>query len=247
MKIVLLEPLGIPAEVLAHYQARLRPKAIPWFVTGRGPQTRRSSSAVPGTVISPSSPTPPIPPRWWRGLPVKAAQRGLYRVGPCGPRGLPGQRGHCMQRGRILHPVRGGTGAGADHCLPAPAAVTWRRPPAAAVQEPLPRPGDCRAHRGDCRHRRHWHAHSAALPGLRRPGYCLFPDPPTGGGAPRCDVCFPWRSCCSKATSSPSTCPAMGETKGLLSRQRLAMMKPSAILINVARAPSWTTWLWPRR
>ncbi len=34
MKIVLLEPLGIPAEVLAHYQARLRPKAIPWFVTG---------------------------------------------------------------------------------------------------------------------------------------------------------------------------------------------------------------------
>ncbi len=41
--------------------------------------------------------------------------------------------------------------------------------------------------------------------------------------------------------------PSNGETKGLLSRQRLAMMKPSAILINVARAPSWTTWLWPRR
>lgn len=48
MKIVLLEPLGIPAEVLAQYQAAWRPKAIPWFVTGRGPQTRRSSSAVPG-------------------------------------------------------------------------------------------------------------------------------------------------------------------------------------------------------
>ena len=29
--------------------------------------------------------------------------------------------------------------------------------------------------------------------------------------------------------------PSNGETKGLLSRQRLAMMKPSAILINVAR------------
>lgn len=29
--------------------------------------------------------------------------------------------------------------------------------------------------------------------------------------------------------------PSNGETKGLFSRQRLAMMKPSAILINVAR------------
>ncbi len=80
MKIVLLEPLGIPEEVLARYQVRLEEEGPSRFpLTGRGPQTRLSFSAAPGSASS-FLPTPPILRRWWRRRhPVKAVGCGVYR------------------------------------------------------------------------------------------------------------------------------------------------------------------------
>ena len=59
MKITLLEPLGIPAQVLEQYKARLEAKGHSF--TAYGDKT---------TATSPSSPTIPIPPRWWKLRPT---------------------------------------------------------------------------------------------------------------------------------------------------------------------------------
>ena len=61
MKITLLEPLGIPAQVLEQYKARLEAKGHSF--TAYGDKTT-------GTATSPSSPTIPIPPRWWKLRPT---------------------------------------------------------------------------------------------------------------------------------------------------------------------------------
>ena len=66
MKITLLEPLGIPAQVLEQYKARLEAKGHSFT----RPPTRQNSSAGRGTATSPSSPTIPIPPRWWKLRPT---------------------------------------------------------------------------------------------------------------------------------------------------------------------------------
>ena len=58
MKITLLEPLGIPAQVLEQYKARLEAKGHSFTAYG--------DKTTDPTATSPSSPTIPIPPRWWK-------------------------------------------------------------------------------------------------------------------------------------------------------------------------------------
>ena len=64
MKITLLEPLGIPAQVLEQYKARLEAKGHSF--TAYGDKTTDPAELIRGTATSPSSPTIPIPPRWWK-------------------------------------------------------------------------------------------------------------------------------------------------------------------------------------
>ena len=59
---------------------------------------------------------------------------------------------------------------------------------------------------------------------------------PAGGRRPASSWST-WRRCCARRTSSAICCALTAETRHLIDAARLALMKPTAYLINVARGP----------
>ena len=117
MKITLLEPLGIPAEVLAQYQAKLEAMghtfvsydtktADPPELTAR---TGDSDIAIIANTPYPASVVEAAP----NLKLLDVAFTGIDHVG------LSACKGHGLQRRRVLHPVRGGAGHRPGGCLPA--------------------------------------------------------------------------------------------------------------------------------
>lgn len=199
MKIVLLEPLGIPEEVLAQYQARLEAQGHSMVCYGArttDPAELLRRTGDSDVAILANTPYP-------ASVVEGASQLKLLNVAFTGVDHVALEA--CRAKGVTVCNAAGySTQCVAELALgltiaclrQLPACETAARSGGAGT----PFRGREIAGRtvGIGRHRRHWHAHSAAVPGLRRPGYCLFPDPPARGGTPGCDVCFPGGAAAAK-------------------------------------------------